>query len=433
MLSFAAERLWHARDEAARIVTHEAYEAFGGVVGAITTQAENTFMAFSLPERRAAKAILLALITPEGALRRSVDIEELIDEIAIEAATDLAPISARPEAALDRETLARTFDRLVAARLIVTFDDDAGSRCELVHEELLVRWERLSRWFVADRERASLAQEITQAAELWRRRGSRSEELWRGEALAEARAILGEGYGSKEVRDFVGASSRHERQSRWRRRLRQSVFVVAVVILAAIAGARWAGDLASRQGAPRAAELAGEREGNMRWTSTQVAKAWEALARGGNAEAKARLHTIVDRAPHAVDAVRALWWKLRTRRIRVWSRGKAPSLQAPSLQAFRRLHTVSAKRVTLANDLILFWNTAGSIERSVVCPAGPPDRFAVDVYAKQIALVRGLWLLLWDRHGRRLRDIFALPFAARDLAFDNVGELLVDTEGGILR
>ena len=64
-----------------------------------------------------------------------------------------------------------------------------GERVEVIHEALLAAWPRLVAWRREDAEGARLRDQLRAAARQWDERGRPSGLLWRGDALAEYRAV----------------------------------------------------------------------------------------------------------------------------------------------------------------------------------------------------------------------------------------------------
>jgi hypothetical protein len=195
LLQFAARMLWERRDEEQRLLLTSAYEAIGGVAGALAEHADGVLEGLSAAQVRTARELLLRLVTAEGT--RSV----VSWQIALEGLG--------PEA---EEVL----DRLVNARLVTVrkskTEETAEAELELVHESLINSWARLSRWVDESQEdRAALA-EMGQAAELWQKRGKRDEEVWYGEALREALRSVERCSSAvpEKVTVFLQAGKRHE-------------------------------------------------------------------------------------------------------------------------------------------------------------------------------------------------------------------------------
>ncbi|WP_197358968.1 nSTAND1 domain-containing NTPase, partial [Streptomyces clavuligerus] len=166
LMSHALLETWRRRR--GRTLTVAAYEAIGGVQGAIAHTAEEVFGSFTGAEAQAARELLLRLISPGDATedtRRSAGRAELLR----------APESEQ------------VLERLVRARLL-TVDDGT---VDLAHEALIRGWPRLRGWIERDRDRLRLHRRLTDAARTWDRLGRDEGALYRGAQLAAARETFG--------------------------------------------------------------------------------------------------------------------------------------------------------------------------------------------------------------------------------------------------
>ncbi|MEU3416483.1 hypothetical protein ABZ760_35480 [Streptomyces sp. NPDC006658] len=219
LLSHALLETWRRRS--GRTLTLRAYEAAGGVRGAIAQTAEDLYAGLSDSQALLVRRVLLRLIAPgEGTADtcRPVRRAEL-------RTTD-------PYAA---DTVDTVLERLARARLI-TLD---GDTVHLAHEALITAWPRLWGWIEDDRHRLRVLRRLTEAAESWRELGRDTGALYRGARLAEAAEAFDPADRHRELsaveRDFLAASTASH--SRERRRLRGLVGSVSVLlVLALVAG-----------------------------------------------------------------------------------------------------------------------------------------------------------------------------------------------------
>ncbi|MDT0479494.1 nSTAND1 domain-containing NTPase [Streptomyces doebereineriae] len=170
MLSHALLETWRRRR--GRILTLAAYEAAGGVHGAIAATAERAYGTLTPAQEGAARRLLLRLIAPgEGTpdTRRSATRAEL-DEWS------------DPE-------LPVVVERLAAARLL-TLD---GDTVELAHEALISSWPRLSRWIDEDRVRLVAHRRLAEDARAWQELGRDPGALYRGVRLDRAAELFAPG------------------------------------------------------------------------------------------------------------------------------------------------------------------------------------------------------------------------------------------------
>jgi hypothetical protein len=122
LLEFVLTDLWERR-RGSRLL-HEAYEAKGGVQGAIACHAEELFARLTDSEQTLVRRVFLQLVKPgEG-----------VEDTRRRAALSEVPESAQP---LVKE--------LADARLLVTGEDRAtgGQSLEVAHEALIRKWGRL--------------------------------------------------------------------------------------------------------------------------------------------------------------------------------------------------------------------------------------------------------------------------------------------------
>ncbi len=209
LLSFAASRLWEARDRTRKLLTVAAYDQMGGVGGAFARHADQIAAAVPPPSQPLLRAIMTRLVTPQET-RAVVDHEELLG------------------LASDPSEGARILDQLVHARLIhMRTDVDQGVTVEIVHETLITAWPTLRRWLDNNQALRGFIHELQQAARTWAARGRPGDLVWSG---ATAREALG--HVSQQVlvisaieRAFLAAV-----QVQTTRRRRGKVLVIASIL-----------------------------------------------------------------------------------------------------------------------------------------------------------------------------------------------------------
>ena len=222
LMQFAASRLWDRRDRKQRLLTEEAFDAMGGVGGALSTHADAILDALPASDRRLVRAIFQRLVTSEGT-RALVDLTELCE----------LPV-ARP-----RE-VRRVVDYLVQARLLVsqTRSEAEGPVVEVVHESLLRSWPTLRRWLDEDREVTAYLEQLRGAARQWEGKGRAPGLLWTGEAEEEARVWSRSYMGELPPleREYLDAVFQLRDRTRRRRRwlLGGAMVLLAVVAAGAI-------------------------------------------------------------------------------------------------------------------------------------------------------------------------------------------------------
>jgi WD40 repeat protein len=171
LLQYALTELFDQRQDGA--LTLAAYEAIGGVAGAIAGRAEALYGNLDEAGQEASRQLFLRLVTlgQEGG-----------DGLAV---TDTRRRVQRSELEALPGDLPAIIDAYGAARLL-TFDRDPLSRAptaEIAHEALLREWPRLKEWIIASREDLGQHRRLAAAAADWSAAGRNSSFLLRGARL----------------------------------------------------------------------------------------------------------------------------------------------------------------------------------------------------------------------------------------------------------
>lgn len=238
LVSHALQETWRHQTRMGRnaVLTVAAYEASGGVRGAIAQTAEQVYAEFVPAEQAAARRIFLRLT----ALGEGVE--------------DTRRPIARTE--LDGLAEPRAVDAVLAglakARLVVLGTETV----DVAHEALVRAWPRLRRWLTDDRATLVVHRRLTDATRIWDQLGGDAGALYRGAQLVVAQAWTQDHPGELNQREtaFLRASSdlaeAEAASDRRRARLFQRL-VAAVSILLVLAAAGGALALAQRQQAQR--------------------------------------------------------------------------------------------------------------------------------------------------------------------------------------
>ncbi|MFC8348619.1 hypothetical protein [Streptomyces sp. NPDC057280] len=160
MLSHALLETWRRRK--GRVLTLTAYQAAGGVRGAIAASAEEAYGQLTEEQADAARRLLLRMVEPgQGTpdTRRP-----LIRAECREWACPHVPV---------------VVERLARARLL-TVDEET---VQLAHEALITSWPRLRGWIEENRERLRHHRRLTEAARVWLEHDRDSGALYRGTRL----------------------------------------------------------------------------------------------------------------------------------------------------------------------------------------------------------------------------------------------------------
>ncbi len=191
LLEFTLDQLFRHRQ--GRQLTCQAYEAIGGVKGALAKYAEETYTMLPSDEhRRLVRTLFLRLVDPG---------ETGQDTTRRLAWTELCPATAS-EAQLMQQVLAA----FIAARLL-TSDEQPGfpPTIEVSHEALLREWSRLADWLRTSRNDIVLQKAISVDAAAWMRSGRSADRLYRGSQLLEAEAWAKRNVPSRDEAAFLQA------------------------------------------------------------------------------------------------------------------------------------------------------------------------------------------------------------------------------------
>jgi WD40 repeat protein/DNA-binding SARP family transcriptional activator/energy-coupling factor transporter ATP-binding protein EcfA2 len=211
LLSTCLLELWQHRD--GRLLRLAAYQASGGVHGAVARLAERAYGRLDAAGQRMARAVLLRLAGEgegEAVVRTRVALEEFGDD-------------ARP-----------VLDELTDSRLLTVTEGDV----EVAHEALLREWPRLRGWLEDDAEGRRLHRHLRAAASEWAAGGRDRGELYRGARLAAARDWAADHDPELAARERAFLDESASASGRAHRRLRMVLAgVAALLVVAVIAGA----------------------------------------------------------------------------------------------------------------------------------------------------------------------------------------------------
>ncbi len=285
LLQFVLTAMWERKDTARRVLLRESYEALGGVAGALATHADSTYSTLSATEAKAARSLLLRMVTSQRTRQR-----------------------ARADALLEGmdESATSALDRLVKARLVIARKGEAPTY-EIAHESMLTAWTRLSRWLDESAEELVFVRELSEAARLWEKRGKRPEELWSGEALLEAQIKLGRLRiePPKQASRFIEAAVQRAAAKGRRRRWVTAAGFVAVASLALV----FFGQKQQAQRLRRRADVA--------LAASMLEGAQSDLQKGAVWDARAKLRASLEVTDSL--AARALWVQLNERDL-IWKK-----------------------------------------------------------------------------------------------------------------
>ncbi|MEV6423501.1 helix-turn-helix domain-containing protein [Streptomyces sp. NPDC051662] len=215
LMSHALLETWRRRKGG--MLTEAAYEAIGGVHGAVANTAEHFYTGLPPAQASLSRRILLRLVTPG------------------EGDQDTCRPTNRAELDTGRlHDTAVVLERLTRARLI-TLDEGTVN---LAHEALIRAWPRLRAWIDAERDRLRAHRRLTEAARTWYELGHDPGALYRGTRLAMNQELFASSEQHAALtsveRSFLTASiRRHHRATRLRRAVTVGLVVLALLASAA--------------------------------------------------------------------------------------------------------------------------------------------------------------------------------------------------------
>ncbi|MCX5192506.1 trypsin-like peptidase domain-containing protein [Streptomyces sp. NBC_00249] len=215
LVQFALTELWERRSRS--MLTHAAYDALGGVAGALVGYADDTLDGLTPTRRELARRLFVQLARPDGDsfVRRPTRVADLAPEL-VALARELAP-----------------------GKLVVLSRAPGGAEeiVDLAHEALTRLWPRLKEWLADSRDFRAWQEQLRADLRRWQAQQHEKARLLSGTDLAEAERRLAAHPDdiAAEERGYVHLSRRHSRRGA---RARQaavaalSVLTVLAVVLA---------------------------------------------------------------------------------------------------------------------------------------------------------------------------------------------------------
>ncbi|WTV96109.1 hypothetical protein OG235_03320 [Streptomyces sp. NBC_00024] len=401
MLSHALLETWRRRK--GRMLTTAAYEAAGGLSGAIATTAEEVYGQLSASQAAVARLLLLRLVEPG---RGTVDTGRPFTRAELRECTH----SETPV----------VVERLARARLLTV--DDEGVR--FAHEVLITCWPRLHGWVEQDRERLRHHRQLTEAVRAWLEHDRDPGTLYRGTRLARAEEMFPghdnhPALGAAERSFLTAACEAREAErraaARSTRRSRQLVGALSAVLAVALV----TGLAAWRQ-----------HDHNQRQRTEYSARRIAAVADG--------LRTT---DPRAALLLSVAAWRIaplpETRRVLLGSllQPESDSFSDPA-SGFRSQRFFADSGRTLLSVDDRAWQTwdlgtrrstgSGRLPEGEVLAVGPDARVLAISGASGDGHVR-----LWDRRAGRWTGGAPLAPGRKDIAFGSSGRSFVMGEPGV--
>jgi WD domain, G-beta repeat len=240
LLQFTLDQLFQWRS--GRQLTLSAYRELGGVKGAVSRQAEETYAALPSDEhRKLARALFVRLIDPGASEQDTTRRRAALSEFSLADATAT-------------RLLRETADAFIKARLLIANEVGGTTTLEVSHEAVIREWRRLSEWIREAREDLQLLRVIREDAAEWYHYECSVDRLYRGTQLVQAlawrersllsrdeEAFLQESLAEQE-RQQVLVAERQQQVARERKRYTRRMFLVGLAGLG-LAGVSVAGSI----------------------------------------------------------------------------------------------------------------------------------------------------------------------------------------------
>jgi hypothetical protein len=197
LLQFTLEQLFERRS--GHRLTLQAYREIGGVKGALSRHAEQTYAALPSEEHRSLARILFVRLIDPGASEQ--------DTTRRRAALSEFTLTDPTRTRLLREAI----DAFIAARLLTTNEVSGTTTIEVSHEVVIREWRRLADWMHEARQDIPIQQALSEDVAEWEGRGKPRDRLYRGSQLKEAQAWAGRNAPSMNGDAFLRASNTRRR------------------------------------------------------------------------------------------------------------------------------------------------------------------------------------------------------------------------------
>ncbi len=245
LLEFTLDQLFQQRR--GHLLTLSSYREMGGVKGALSRHAEQTYTRLPSDEhRRLARSLFTRLIDPGATEQDTTRRRTSLSEFEFDDATQT-------------RLLQDTMEAFIAARLLTTNEVAEKTTVEVSHEAVIREWKRLTDWMREAREDISLQRDISKDATEWEHHGKPKDRLYRGSQLKEARTWARRNIPSRNEVAFLRASTAQ------RIRSVASVIVIVLLLLSTTGGIGWFLSRPSPPDPTRVVTLSDNGTGSLRW------------------------------------------------------------------------------------------------------------------------------------------------------------------------
>jgi len=182
LLAYVLDELWLHRN--GQLFTVDAYQQLNGFRGALGRAADAVFNSLDAVQKRQAKRLLEAMVSPGDGNRADARARAWTDT--------LKPADPEQAAAFDAVLTKFAESRLIVLGDELPDDPGAGAWAELAHDSLLQQWQTLREWIIDDRETLGEIAALRTKATTYIQEPNIPEYLLYGKQLAQAIALRDE-------------------------------------------------------------------------------------------------------------------------------------------------------------------------------------------------------------------------------------------------
>ncbi len=225
LLQFTLDQLFQLRS--GHLLTLDAYKQIGGVKGAVSKKAQETYAELPPDEQKMARALFMRLIEPGDTEQDTTRRRAALSEFEFSDVTKT-------------QVMEKTINTFVSARLLMTNEIDDVKTIEVSHEAVIREWPDLVSWLSVARKDILYQQTVSKDVEEWESRDKPKDRLYRGTELKEAkgwatRYMESHYIVSDKEMDFLKESERQQQRSSWLK-ITVSSLILILVILAGFLG-----------------------------------------------------------------------------------------------------------------------------------------------------------------------------------------------------